>query len=200
MAPKAGSTPDATRFRFGQEEPYNFDCLTELFEKDYAPPSNRTIHFGCSSGRVSVWCALLGQRVLGIDADRELIAAARERSALAGVELDFMAGEPLELPPLPEESFGLAIDFRVAAAMADGMEREGYLRRIHTFLMRNGILITSAAAPRQPRPTARRNRALAFAGPFVSDITRAGFRVLFEGVREIPGGERRLIVHAKKPG
>jgi SAM-dependent methyltransferase len=204
MAPKASAT-DIAPIRFGREEPYNFDCLAELFGKSYSPPTCRTIHFGCGKGRTTVYLAQRGHRVLGIDPDRELLSAARERAVLAGVELDLMAGDPLSLPPLPGECFGLAIDFWTACTLKDGMQREEYLRRIHGFLMRNGILLASAPAPKRRgvakrKRTSRRRPAFAFAGPFVSDITRAGFEVLFEGIREAPTGDQRLLVHARKPG
>ncbi|MCU0727234.1 MAG: class I SAM-dependent methyltransferase [Planctomycetes bacterium] len=193
------STARPTPIQFGRETPYDFTTLDELFEAVYAPLHRRTVHVACGNGRVSIYLAQCGMQVLGIDPDRELLSSARERAIMAGVELDFMAGDPLLLPPLPEESFGLVVDFTLAASLADGLPREEHLRRLHRILMRKGVLLTSAPQPyrRNGKPT---DRAFAFAGPFVSDITRAGFEVLFEGLRTTPPGEQRLVVHARKPG
>lgn len=197
MASKA--ITERAPIRFGREEPYDFGCIEEFLGTDYAPRSCRTIHLGCNEGRTTVFLAQQGYHVLGIDPDRERLAEARERAVMASVELDLMMGDPLALPPLPEESFCLAVDLWTAAALPDGLAREDYLRSILKLLMRNGVLIASAPAPVGPRKK-KKGQPFAFAGPFVSDFTRAGFQVLFEGIRTTPPGERRLVVHAKKPG
>ena len=87
-----------------------------------------------------------------------------------------------------------------------GETLQDYLRQILKLLMRNGILLASApppkraAGPKRSRGKLRsRGRTFAFAGPFVSDFTRAGFEVVFEGIRNDPRGEPRLVVHARKP-
>ena len=197
MASKA-TRPHQNAIRFGREKAYNFDCLEEFLRVPYAPEPCRTIHIGCGDGRTSVYLAQKGYQILGIDPERDLLAAARERAVMAAVHLDLMAGDPLALPPLPEESFGLALDFGTAAEMSDGLTREDYLRKIFKLLMRDGILL--AAGPEVPRRTPRRKgESYAYSGPFVSDFTRAGFDVVFEGVQVTPPGDERLIVHARKP-
>ncbi len=145
-----------------------------------------------------MFLARQGFQVLGIDPDRELLSAARERALMAGVELDLMAGDPLALPPLPEECYGLAVDLWTAGLLPDGFEREEYLRKIYRLLMRDGVLIASAPPPGRTRAV-RRSGPFAFANPFVADFTRAGFEVLYEGIQKIPSGEVRQVVHAHKP-
>lgn len=195
-------TAEATPLHFGREQPYQFDSFESFFESEYAPETGRVIHVGCGDGRLSVYLARCGWYVLGIDPDRDLLAAARERAHMANVPIDLMAGDPLLLPPIPEESFGLAVDLSTAGSLADGLEREEFLRRMFKLLRRGGVLISSAPAPkpRKGRKTKAKNRPYAFAGPFVSDFTRAGFEVRFEGVQTSPDGESRLMVHARKPG
>jgi SAM-dependent methyltransferase len=196
MATKA-PTSDSPAARARREDTYNFESLDGLLEAEYAPSPCRTILLGCGNGRTAVFLARQGFRVLGIDPDRDLLAAARERAVLAGVEIDLMGGDPLTLPPMPEEAFGLAVDFRTACSLEDGTDRETYLRQIFRLLMRNGVLVASAPPPkRKPRS---RGKTFAFAGPFVSDFTRAGFHVRFEGIRADTGGEPRLFVYAQKP-
>ncbi|MHC4859524.1 MAG: class I SAM-dependent methyltransferase [Planctomycetota bacterium] len=197
MRAKTPST-ELAPVRFGREEPYDFSCLEELFDSRYAPEPCRTIHLGCETGRISVFIAQKGYQVLGIDPDRDCLAAARERAVMAAVEMDLMAGDPLALPPLPEECFGLAVDLETAGSLEDGYEREEYLRKLHRLLTRTGVLLSSAPAPRR-KSRSRKRRPFAFSGPFVSDFTRAGFEVMKEKIASAPDGEKRLLVHARKP-
>ena len=185
--------------RFGREEPFDFDGFDRFFRSEYAPATCRCIHLGCGDGRISVYLARHGYLVLGIDPNRDLLASARERAAMVGVEIELMGGDPLGLPPLPEECYGLAVDLFTASALGDGLPREDYLRGILKLLRRNGILIASAPAPRRSRGQPADMGLFAFAGPFVSDFTRAGFEVVYEGVQNEPAGEPRLVVHARKP-
>jgi len=188
--------------QFGRETPYSFDCFDEVLSNDYAPEPCRAILLGCGDGRTAVYLARQGYQVLGIDPDRDLLASARERAFMAEVPMDLMGGDPLELPHLPEESFGLAIDLWTAAELPDGLPRMQYLASLHRLLRRDGILISSTAAPKPKKggKSRRRSPTYAFSSPFVSDFTRAGFEVLFEGVRESPPGDLRLMVHARRIG
>lgn len=196
MATKTSSTKPRP-VTFGRETPYDYASIDELFDAPWAPSPGRAIYVACGNGRTAIYIAQRGMKVLGIDPDRDLLSAARERALLAGVELDLMAGDPLQLPSLPEESFALVVDLRTAARLPEGAAREEYLRTFHRMLMRNGIFLTATEAP--PRRGARgRLGTFAFAGPFFSDLSRAGFEVLFEGVRKTPPGDRRLVVHARK--
>ena len=197
MAPNA--TPAGRgSIRIGQEESCDFSCLDELFEQSYAPSSCRVIHLDCGKGHIAVYLAQRGMRVMGIDPDRELLAAARERSRMADVELDLMAGNPLELPPIPEESIGLNVDFSTAVALRDGLEREDFLRIVHRYLTRGGIVLSAGPAAGKNKSDVQ-DRSFAFGSPFVADFTRAGFKVLMQGIRTVPNGESRLVVHARKP-
>ncbi|MEN8148509.1 MAG: class I SAM-dependent methyltransferase [Planctomycetota bacterium] len=194
----------ADRVRLGHEAPYSFDCFDEFLATDYAPESCRAVLLGCRDGRTAIYLARKGFAVLGIDPDRELLSGARERAAMADVSLDLMAGEPLGLPPLPEESFGLIVDLWTAAELPDGLERMEFLASLRKLLRRDGILISSAPAPKpKPRPKEGapgqdRHRTYAFSNAFVSDFTRAGFTVLFEAIRPSPPGDLRRLIHARR--
>ena len=50
----------------------------------------------------------------------------------------------------------------------------------------------------QKKPS--RSQTYAFSSPFVSDFTRSGFDVVFEGVRPSPPGDLRLMIHARRIG
>ncbi len=197
MAPDA--TPAKREFiRYGHEELSDFSCLDELFTESYAPSTCRVIQMGCGKGQVAVYLAQRGLRVVGIDPNREFLAAARERSRMLDVDLDLMAGNPLELPPIPEESIGLNVDFNTAVTLSDGFERENFLRIVYRFLTRGGIVLAAGPAAGEKRPDDQ-DPTFAFGSPFVADFTRAGFNVLMQGIRTVPSGESRLVVHAQKP-
>jgi SAM-dependent methyltransferase len=188
------------RARFGREEPYDYSCFDELLAAEYAPEPCRAILLGSGDGRTAVYLARQGYSVLGIDPDTDLLANARERATMADVSMDLMAGNPLELPPLPEESFGLAVDLQTAADLPDGLERMEFLVSLRKLLRRDGILFSSTPAPEPRKGEKGRDRrpTYAFSNAFVSDFTRAGFTVLFEAVRTSPPGDLRLMVHARR--
>jgi len=188
--------------QIGHETPCFYDSFDELLKAEYAPEPCRAIHLGCGDGRTAVYLARKGFQVLGIDPDRDLLASARERAVMADVSMDLMGGDPLELPPLPEESFGLAVDLWTAADLPDGLPRMEFLASLHRLLRRDGVLISSTAAPKPAKGPKKRRRpqTFAFSSPFVSDFTRAGFEVVFEGVRKSPPGELRRVVHARRIG
>ena len=170
MARNAAPTDsDSVRFRY--EEASDFSTLEELFEQEYAPSTCRVIQMGCGKGEIAVNLAQRGLRVLGIDPDRELLAAARERSRMADVDLDLMAGDPLELPPIPEESIGLNVDFNTAIRLDDGLAREDFLRNVFRYMTRGGIVLAAgplAGAEKDDDP----DGTFAFGTPFVSDFTK----------------------------
>lgn len=183
---------EAVRFRY--EEARDFSMLDELFEQDYAPAPCRAIHMGCGRGHVAVNLSQRGFRVVGIDPDRDLLASARERARMAEVELDLMAGDPLDLPPIPGESIGLNVDLNTAVTMADGLPREDFLRIVFRYMTRGGIVLAAG-----PLAEEGPDESFAFGTPFVADFTRTGFEILMQGIRTLPEGERRLVVHARKP-
>ena len=94
-------TAQATPISFGREQPYEFGSFDQFLETGYAPEPCRAIQLGCGDGRTAVYLARKGYQVLGIDADRDLLASARERAHMAKVSIDLMGGDPLLLPPLP---------------------------------------------------------------------------------------------------
>ena len=58
----------------------------------------RALDVACGTGVVAVTCARLGARTTGLDLTPELIARARENSAIAGVDVEWHVGDVEELP------------------------------------------------------------------------------------------------------
>jgi SAM-dependent methyltransferase len=64
----------------------------------------RLLDVACGTGVVAVTAARKGARVTGLDLTPELIARARENSAIAGVEIDWHEGD-VENLPFPDAAF-----------------------------------------------------------------------------------------------
>lgn len=64
----------------------------------------KTLDIACGSGNASLIAAERGAEVTGLDAAPRLIEVARERASEAGLEIDFVEGNMLDLP-FPDASF-----------------------------------------------------------------------------------------------
>ena len=71
-------------------------------------PGASVLDVGCGTGVVGLTAARLGARVTGVDLTPELIARAKENSALMGVEADWRQGDA-EALPLPDASFDFVV-------------------------------------------------------------------------------------------
>ena len=71
-------------------------------------PRASVLDVGCGTGVVGLTAARLGARVTGVDLTPELIARAKENSALMGVEADWRQGDA-EALPLPDASFDFVV-------------------------------------------------------------------------------------------
>jgi SAM-dependent methyltransferase len=70
-----------------------------LVEEATDLPPGRTLDLACGEGRNALWLAELGWRVTAVDYSSVAIAKARDRAALAGVEIDFVCADLLEYEP-----------------------------------------------------------------------------------------------------
>jgi SAM-dependent methyltransferase len=71
-------------------------------------PGSRVLDVGCGTGVVGLTAARLGARVTGVDLTPELIARAKENSALMGIEADWREGDA-EALPLPDATFDFVV-------------------------------------------------------------------------------------------
>jgi len=71
-------------------------------------PGASVLDVGCGTGVVGLTAARLGARVTGVDLTPELIARAKENSALMGVEADWRQGDA-EALPLTDASFDFVV-------------------------------------------------------------------------------------------
>jgi len=76
-----------------------------LVEAATVPPGATVLDLGCGTGTMTVWLKQQypEARVIGLDADPDILAIAREKAARAGVDAEFLEANATDIP-LPEES------------------------------------------------------------------------------------------------
>src|SRR6478752_3181328 len=105
------------QFKENQKAAWSTFALFESMTGTVAPrlvsfagikPGASVLDVGCGTGVVGLTAARLGARVTGVDLTPELIARAKENSALIGVEADWRQGDA-EALPLPDASFDFVV-------------------------------------------------------------------------------------------
>jgi ubiquinone/menaquinone biosynthesis C-methylase UbiE len=85
-------------------------------ERAGVEPGMTVLDVGCGTGNATIPAARIGARVTGLERSADLLAIARERAADAMVEIDWVEGDPANLP-FADDSFD-----RVISVFADGSE------------------------------------------------------------------------------
>ncbi|HLQ61009.1 MAG TPA: class I SAM-dependent methyltransferase [Candidatus Acidoferrales bacterium] len=85
----AGLVVDAARPPFPNRD--HVDFLGFALDRLQPLAIKRVLEAGCGTGALSVYLALRGARVTGVDVSAENIALARRRAAVSGAEVDFRA-------------------------------------------------------------------------------------------------------------
>jgi len=105
------------QFKENQKAAWSTFALFESMTGTVAPrlvsfagikPGASVLDVGCGTGVVGLTAARLGARVTGVDLTPELIARAKENSALIGVAADWRQGDA-EALPLPDASFDFVV-------------------------------------------------------------------------------------------
>ncbi|HLG07755.1 MAG TPA: class I SAM-dependent methyltransferase [Gaiellaceae bacterium] len=79
---------------------------------DLAPGG--ALDLACGEGRNALWLAGLGWRVTAVDFSEVAVAKARERAALAGLDVDFVCADLLEYEP-ERDAYDLVLVFYLQA-------------------------------------------------------------------------------------
>jgi SAM-dependent methyltransferase len=104
------------------------------------------VELGVGTGRVAVPIAADGIRVIGIDASEGMLEVARERAALAGVELDLRFGDFRD-PPVDGTFPLVTIPFRSLLHMQTDTDRRAVLQVVHRLLEPDGRFIFDVFCP-----------------------------------------------------
>ncbi len=91
------------------------DELVDLIEGDNSLPAGRAIDLGCGAGTKSIYLARHGWKVTGVDISGQALTHARTRTAEAGVDVDYIQADLLNMPSeLAERRFDFLLDFGCA--------------------------------------------------------------------------------------
>jgi SAM-dependent methyltransferase len=104
------------------------------------------LELGAGTGRISVPIAAEGIRVVGVDASQGMLEVARERAALASVEVDFRYGD-LRDPPVDEQFPLVLIPFRTLLHMQTDADRHAALEAVRRVLAPGGTLVFDVFTP-----------------------------------------------------
>ncbi len=77
--------------------PYPQSLIADVAERVKLGPDDRVLDLGCGPGLLAIAFARLGMEVLGLDPEAEMLAAAREDAAAAGVAIRFEEGSSYDL-------------------------------------------------------------------------------------------------------
>ena len=104
----------------------------------------RLLDLGCGEGAYSRALARRGARVTGVDGSGTLIAAARERAAAAGLDIDYRQANASALDRLPSASFDLIVASMVLMNVEDYV---GAVREAYRVLVPGGAIALSITHP-----------------------------------------------------
>jgi SAM-dependent methyltransferase len=120
---------------------------TPLLEADYQfvlrhlPGTGRVLDLGCGTGRVAVPLAARGDRVVGVDLSEEMLRLAGAKATAAGVRLDRLKANIVELDGLCDGAFDAVLCLFSTLGMVTGAKNRGRVVG-HAFrLLRPGGLL-----------------------------------------------------------
>lgn len=104
--------------------------LVDFVEAPDAQPAGRALDIGCGTGTDSVYLALHGWEVTGVDMVPGALAAARRRAAAAGVAPRYVEGDATRLPELGiGDGYTLLLDFGCFHTLPED-SREPYVESV----------------------------------------------------------------------
>ena len=129
-------------------DPWSRSVLEDIgFYVEHARRSGGPVlELGVGTGRISVPIAAEGIRVVGVDASQGMLEVARERAALASVEVDFRYGD-LRDPPVDEQFPLVLIPFRTLLHMQTDADRHAALEAVRRVLAPGGIFVFDVFTP-----------------------------------------------------
>jgi ubiquinone/menaquinone biosynthesis C-methylase UbiE len=135
----------------------------------YLGPGQRLLDVGCGAGREAIGFARAGLSVLGIDVAPAMITLARARAREAGLAIEFVVGEPLNLPTSGARFDAIYFSPGIYSHIPGRDRRVRTLARLRELLAPDGIIVAGPvlASPQRSLSRAR----------LVDTLRRVGRRV-----------------------
>jgi len=116
--------------------------LDRRFVERHCPTPARVIDLGCGTGRVAIPLAQLGYRVTAVDLSEEMLRVAGEKAAAAGVRLDRIRANVVELDGLRDGPFDTALCMFATLGMVAGAEaRRRVVANAYRVLRPGGVFV-----------------------------------------------------------
>jgi ubiquinone/menaquinone biosynthesis C-methylase UbiE len=112
------------------------------FVKRHCSPPGRLIDLGCGTGRLAADLARDTWKVVGVDLSPAMLTVAREKAVAAGVQVDFVQANLVDLGCFADASFDYAACLFSTLGMVVGHEaRERVLQHVHRLLRPGGVFV-----------------------------------------------------------
>jgi ubiquinone/menaquinone biosynthesis C-methylase UbiE len=117
----------------------HLDCH---FVHQHCPQPGRLVDLGCGTGRLAMAMAQRGHRVVGVDLSAPMLRVAGQKALAAGVAVDRVQANLVELGCLDDASFDYAACLFSTLGMIAGQDqRRGVLAHVHRLLRPGGVLV-----------------------------------------------------------
>lgn len=114
--------------------------VAERYLLNSLPESSSVLDVGCGAGRISVYMAERGYRVIGIDVSEGLLSIAREFSMKKSQHIHFFLSEGIKLP-YQDEEFDIVIGFKILCYIPTRELRNEKLKEFYRVLRVGGTCI-----------------------------------------------------------
>jgi ubiquinone/menaquinone biosynthesis C-methylase UbiE len=112
------------------------------FVQKHCPKPGRFIDLGCGTGRLAIAMARCGHWTLGVDLSAPMLHVARDKATAAGVLVECVQANLVELGGLDDASFDYAACLFSTLGMISGAaERRRMLTHVHRLLRPGGVLV-----------------------------------------------------------
>jgi SAM-dependent methyltransferase len=115
------------------------------FAERHFPKPGKLIDLGCGTGRLLVHFARRGFSCVGVDLSPAMLSVVRDKADLAGLAIERLQANLVELDPLPDAEFDFAACLFSTLGMIRGREnRARFLAHVRRILKPGGVFVLHA--------------------------------------------------------
>ena len=112
------------------------------FVRQHCPRPGRLIDLGCGTGRLSVRLAREGYSCVAVDLSEEMLAIVGEKAAAAGVDIERIQANVVDLHAIADTSFDYAACLFQTLGLIDGADSRGRaVEHAHRLLRPGGVFV-----------------------------------------------------------
>jgi len=112
------------------------------FALDHCPTMGHAVDLGCGTGRLALALAQRGHRLLAVDLSAEMLKIVGEKAQAAGVTIDRLQANLVELESVADDSFDFAAClFGTLGMIAGDLPRRRFLGHVRRLLRPGGVFV-----------------------------------------------------------